>query len=600
MYTSCFSKKDSILLPGNRQYDKNYKNPYDSFFGWDGHDLVCLPLTYKKEVMGILVVGSRGGNSSLNQSDVQLLTGVSSELAVSMANARAFRQLKQSESKYRNILDNIKEGYFEVDLAGNMKFCNGALCDILGYGYDEILGMNNRDYSSSEESERVYEAFHGIYSSGEPGMIEGFEIIRKDGERRLLDLSISRIEGDKGESIGFRGIARDVTSRKIAEQEKKELEKRFRQAQKLESIGTLAGGIAHDFNNLLMGILGRTSLMLSDGDTPLYCKEQLRGIEEYVKSASDLTKQLLGFARSGKYVVQPVNINGLIKKCANMFGRTKKDVLIHESYAPDLRAVEIDKGQFEQLFMNLFVNAGQAMPGGGDLYLETGNVHVDEKSAAADGIEPGQYVAVSVADNGMGMDERTRERIFDPFFTTKTMGHGTGLGLASVYGIIKNHNGNIKVESEKGKGSKFVIQLPASVEKIVSNKKENDSYARGNETILLVDDEDMIIDIGEKLFLSLGYSVMTAKNGKQAVELYKDKKDEISLVVLDMVMPEMSGSDTFDRLKEIDPRVKVLLSSGYSLDGEAEEILKRGCKGFIQKPFSMKDLSNKVREILGS
>jgi two-component system cell cycle sensor histidine kinase/response regulator CckA len=386
---------------------------------------------------------------------------------------------------------------------------------------------------------------------------------------------------------------RDITPQK-------KLEAQLQQMQRMEALGTLGGGVAHDFNNLLMGIQGRTSLMLMDKDSSHPDFEHLKGIEDYVKSAANLTKQLLGFARGGKYEVKPTDINELVKKSSNMFGRTKKEIKIHGKYQKDVWTIESDQGQIEQVLMNLYVNAWQAMPGGGELYLQTENVSLDEDYIKLFGIEPGRYVKISVTDTGVGMDEATRQRIFEPFFTTKEMGRGTGLGLASVYGIIKNHGGFINVYSEKGEGAAFNIYLPASESEVRGRRPEvSEDVRHGDETVLLVDDEDMIIDVGEQLLQKLGYEVLIARSGKEAIEIYEKDKDKIDIVILDMIMPDMSGGDTFDSLKETNPEIKVLLSTGYSIDGQATEILNRGCNGFIQKPFNMKQLSGKLREILG-
>ncbi len=383
-----------------------------------------------------------------------------------------------------------------------------------------------------------------------------------------------------------------------AQQEALQSMKLFRQAQKMEAIGTLAGGIAHDFNNLLMAIQGRTSIMLMDKDSAHPDFEHLMGIEDYVSSATDLTKQLLGFARGGKYEVNPTDLNKLIKKHNRMFGRTKKEISIREKYQENLWSVEVDRGQIEQVLLNLYVNAWQAMPGGGDLYLKTENVTLDENYVKPFSIEPGRYVKISVTDTGIGMDKATQERIFDPFFTTKEMGRGTGLGLASVYGIIKNHGGFINVYSEKGHGTTFNIYLPASEKEVIEEEKPGGDTLMGSETVLLVDDEDMIIEIAEALLERLGYKVLIATSGKEAIEIYDKKKERIDIVVLDMIMPDMSGSEAYDSLKETDPEVKVLLSSGYSINGQAQDILDRGCNSFIQKPFRMKELSQKLRKIL--
>ena len=320
-------------------------------------------------------------------------------------------------------------------------------------------------------------------------------------------------------------------------------------------------------------------------------------------SGANLTKQLLGFARGGKYEVKRADLNALIEKTSRTIGRTKKEIRIHRHFEENLWPTDIDQGQIEQVLLNLFVNASQAMPGGGDLYLETKNIPLDENYFKSFNGKSGRYVKISVTDTGVGMDEKTRERIFEPFFTTKEMGRGTGLGLASAYGIIKNHNGFINVYSEKGQGSTFNIYLPAAARQDEKDKySEPDSeadMALCTETILLVDDEAMIQDVASAMLKTLGYTVITAQDGPTAVDLYKQQQASIDLVILDMVMPDMSGGEVFDEIKKINPHAKVLLSSGYSLNGQASRIIDRGCDGFIQKPFTISDISKQLRKILG-
>jgi CheY-like chemotaxis protein len=306
----------------------------------------------------------------------------------------------------------------------------------------------------------------------------------------------------------------------------------------------------------------------------------------------------LGFARGGRYEVKPADINDIIEKTSSMFGRTKKEITIHRKFAKDLRSVEVDRGQMEQVFMNLYVNAWQAMPGGGEIYLETEDVILTDEKAFPYAFKAGRYVKIVVTDTGMGMEEKTRERIFDPFFTTKEMGRGTGLGLATVYGIIKGHRGMINVDSESGHGTAFTIYLPASDKGVVKEKSATGTIARGTETIRLVDDEKTVLEVSREMLESVGYRIYVAGSGQEAIAVYTEKRNEIALVILDMIMPGISGEATFDRLREINPEVKVLLSSGYSIDSQAQQILDRGCNGFSQKPFTLSDISHKIREIL--
>jgi CheY-like chemotaxis protein len=281
-----------------------------------------------------------------------------------------------------------------------------------------------------------------------------------------------------------------------------------------------------------------------------------------------------------------------------MFGRTKKEITIHRKYEKSLWPVEVDRGQIDQVLLNVYVNAWQAMPRGGDLYIQTHNVVLDDHTASHYGINPGNFVMISVSDTGIGMDESTLKRVFDPFFSTKTKERGTGLGLASAYGIVQNHDGAIAASSSEGQGATFTIYLPSSDKPVELDPGLNHATIGGTETILLVDDEKMILGVGRGMLERIGYTVLTADSGHEALAIYTDNKDTIDLVVLDMVMPDMNGDETFDRLKTVNSDIKVLLSSGYSIEGQAAKILKRGCSGFIQKPFNMKAFSKKVREIL--
>jgi signal transduction histidine kinase/ActR/RegA family two-component response regulator len=377
-----------------------------------------------------------------------------------------------------------------------------------------------------------------------------------------------------------------------------QLQKKLAESDKFRALGLMASGVAHDFNNLLMGIQGNASLMLLDIDSSHPHHDRLTNIEQSVQAGAELTKQLLGFTKGGKHELKPTDLNGVVEKTSRMFAPTRKEIKICKKYQKDIWSVKVDRAQIEQVLLNLYVNAWQAMPAGGDLYLQTGNVILDNELVRAIDLKPGKYVKISVIDSGVGMDVTTRKRIFDPFFSTKKLGRGTGLGLASAYGIIKNHGGYINVLSEKGEGTTFTIYLPATEEKVMVQKKPTEQLIKGEETILLVDDEAMILEVGKQMLEKMGYKVITADSGKTALDIYQKKRDDISLVILDIIMPEMGGGETYDKMKKVNPDIRVLLSSGYSIDGEATEILKRGCNGFIQKPFSVSGLSVKLREIL--
>jgi PAS domain S-box-containing protein len=500
-------------------------------------------------------------------------------------------KLALSERRYQCLVDNSPDIIYTLDPDGSFTYVNPAWEKILGHNPHEVIGKRLIDFARNEDATDLLSLFKRVKDRRETITDASCTLVCKDGSDRLFIMSGAPNLDPGDKVIGIVGVFKDITTQR-------KLESQLMHAQKMEAIGTLAGGIAHDFNNLLMGVQGRVSLMSlhMDSDHPYF--EHLRRLEDMVESGANLTKQLLGFARGGKYEVKSVDVNELIRKSTQMFGRTKKQIRIHTGDQHDIWTVEVDQGQIEQVLLNLYVNAWQAMDGGGDLYIKTENVVLHDEGVRPFDLEPGKYVKISVTDTGVGMDEDTQKRIFEPFFTTKEMGRGTGLGLASAYGIIKNHGGIINVNSEKGKGTTFSIYLPASEKKLAKAEESSDNISRGTETILLVDDEDMIIDVADEILQEMGYNVLCARGGKEALEIYEQKRKDIDMVILDMIMPDMGGGETYDKMKEINPNVRVLLSSGYSIDGEASQILERGCDGFIQKPFAMEQLSRSIRNVL--
>jgi PAS domain S-box-containing protein len=511
---------------------------------------------------------------------------------------RAAKALRQSEARFRNLVETTSDWVWEVDKNGVLTYVSPKVRDILGYEPDELLGKTPFDTMPPEEANRAA-AIVGTYTATQkPFHLLENTRAHKDGHRVVLETSGVPIFDADGTFDGYHGIDRDITERKLAEEEKQRLEAQIQYAERMEAIGTLAGGIAHDFNNLLMAIKGNVALILMDTDPKQSHHDKLKNINSQVESGARLTKQLLGYASKGMYEVKLIDLNHLIKHTTETFGRTRREITIRQELTEGLLAMEADEGQIEQVLLNLYVNAADAMPTGGELILKTMNVtHRDMKTRLCEP-SPGNYVLLQVTDTGTGMDEETRGRVFEPFFTTKEMGRGTGLGLASVYGIVKGHGGHIDLESEEGYGATFRIYLPASEKKLRKAVEITDEIIMGSGTILVVDDEPMVLNINVQLLEKHGYSVLEASGGREAVEVYQANKDVVDLVILDMIMPDMGGGEAYDKMKEINPNVKVLLSSGYSIDGQATEILKRGCDGFIQKPFAMKDLYAKIGEIL--
>jgi PAS domain S-box-containing protein len=516
---------------------------------------------------------------------------------------QAEEALRQSEEKYRSILESIQDGYFENDLAGNYIFVNDVTCKRLGYTKDELIGKNYRQFAREEDVRKLYRLYSELHRTGQP--IEPFEAeyIRKDGAIAVAELSVSLMKDPSGKPVGFRGTSRDITERKKAEEEKVFLQEQLRQSQKMEAIGQLAGGVAHDFNNLLTVIKGYSQLSLLDlkEDSPLW--GNIQEIEKATQRATDLTRQLLAFSRRQILDLKVLDLNVLLKDLEKMLRRIiGEDIELVTLLSQDLGKVRVDPSQIEQVIFNLAVNARDAMPSGGRLAIETANVELDEEYARAHvSVAPGRYVRLSVSDTGVGMTQEVKERVFEPFFTTKEKGKGTGLGLSMVYGIVKQSGGNIWVYSEPGRGTTFRIYFPRTQEEAdtLHEREETDFFPRGSETILLVEDDALVRDLAGRLLEQQGYTVLKAADGQEALLVAKAHVGEtIHLLLADIVMPQMGGKELADWLKISRPNVKVLYTSGYADNAIVHHGVLDPGTNFLQKPFSLKTLTHKVREVL--
>jgi signal transduction histidine kinase len=378
-----------------------------------------------------------------------------------------------------------------------------------------------------------------------------------------------------------------------------EKDDQLRHAQKMEALGSLAGGIAHDFNNLLMGIQGHNALLISHCDPAKPEFSHLLSIENLVESGGRLTRQLLGYARQGQYDVRHLHFHELIHAIVETFSRTHKEISVITQLCPEPLIITADQGQIEQVLFNLLINAGDAMPGGGTLTITSRRLPSQAIEAKLLAGVHGDYIHLAVSDTGTGIPDHILPHIFEPFFTTKDLSRGTGLGLASTFGIVAAYGGHIEVDSQLGHGTTFHVYLPASTEiPTISGRSSAYSKRHPEGAILLVDDDEAIRETGKELLQARGFHVITAQDGHEAVEIYRRQGAGIDLVVLDMIMPRMGGSETFDRLRQINPDIKVLLSTGYSIEGQAADIVNRGCAGFIQKPFNMAELTKKIMEII--
>ncbi|MBW1989041.1 MAG: PAS domain S-box protein [Deltaproteobacteria bacterium] len=507
---------------------------------------------------------------------------------------RAQKDLEERERLRNSILQSVSDGIFTLDENFHYLLFNRAMEDITGL-------ERGRAVNSGKTPWELFPALAGQGArnlflramSGEKVQNEASYPHRGRDTRRTLETYLP-LWSAGGRITGIVGVVRDVTRELELEKERRKLENMLSTAQRLEAIGTLAGGTAHNFNNLLMGISGNTTLARLSLDENHPAQEKLEKVEKLVASGSALTAQLLGYASQGSYGKAPCSLNELVTETASTFLESVANVRLEMDLEPDLSPVLADAGQMEQVLLNLYVNAVEAMPDGGTLTIRTENTDHTPMAGRHYDAKPGAYVRLSVTDTGVGMDSEALERIFEPFFTTKGMSHGTGLGLASAYGIVKGHGGYIHADSTVGKGSCFEIFLPVAAPQAEAPPRP---ALRGPRKILVVDDDRTILDATGSMLRKMGFSFLAAENAAEALEILAAHPDA-DLILLDLILPDMAAADAFAAIKRHNPSVRVVLTSGWSLDHRSRQLLDSGCDGFLQKPFTMAALEEKIRQAL--
>ena len=524
--------------------------------------------------------------------------------------SEANQSLQASESRYRMLADNVTDVIFTCDMDGVCTYISPSISQHSGIEVAAYTGHKISEHLTQESVQQLDNFLDRLKkgSAGTSGpvaenIVIGSGLRCSDDTVKPMESMVSVLYGDDGAPTGILCVSRDISERKKAEQEKLKLEEAYRQSQKMEAIGTLAGGVAHDFNNLLAVILGHGELlkMRLDGDEDT--GNSLDVIEKAALRAKELTGQLLGFARKGRYQQVAVNLNTIVSDLSAMMGRTlDKKIEVTADLCDRSPMVTGDPGQLNQLFLNLAVNARDAMPEGGKLHFETRIVTLDAGfcSRLMGDITPGEYCEVVIKDTGIGMSREKIGRIFEPFYTDKGKGSGTGMGLAMVYGVARNHGGAVTVESVPGQGSTFHVYISYSAvpEKTDETIESTETPARGSGRILVVDDEEMVRHMTRDMLDALGYEVVLAGDGEEAVEIYREKGVGIDLAIVDMVMPKLGGIECLHALREIDPGIKVILATGYSQDSMAEKISNESIQGFLQKPFNLNQLSEMVTRAL--
>ena len=493
------------------------------------------------------------------------------------------------EQFLRFAAERFSEALYWIDEDANILHVNNHACWLTGYSRQELTAM------------KVYELNVDLDAGAWPAIWEllrtagqrTFEVRHRHRDGSVVPCQVSAAMFPFGGHDYSCAFLRDLS-------ERKQLEDRLRQAEKMEAIGRLAGGVAHDFNNQLAGIMGYAELLRREVTHNVKAEELAEQLAAAVKVAADLTAQLLAVSRRGKFLAQVIDLHSLVGDVINMFVRTiDRQVFVH----PDLNATqpwtEGDPSQLQSAVLNLLLNARDAMPRGGKITVSSSNRELSGNEAASVGLTPGRYITLSVKDTGVGIEGETLERIFEPFFTTKESGSGTGLGLAAVYGTAKNHQGAIGVTSNLGEGSTFTLYLPESARKGARRERADEiPCARLRGRVVVIDDDQVVRDTEAKMLTALGCQVTSFADAESALTFFENFHGEVDLVVLDLIMPGMSGKEAFRWLQEVDPHVKVVMASGYSLDDQAQRLLEAGARGFLQKPFTMTTLANTLGPLL--
>ncbi len=535
-----------------------------------------------------------------------------------LENGKISSMLKATQKKYKDIIHNSPDLFFMLDENFYLTFVNRTFELTLGYPSETVLNKPFTDLVYEADHEKLIFFFNDRRSKDSRRFGLGTEIRMKrkpeyagdNEDKNLVDLEIKKsnfsfyngnVKDHKNPELCI--VGRDISYRK-------QFEKQLIYSQKMEAVGVLAGGIAHNFNNLLMNIQGQATIMKMELGTDHPCYEKLSAVERHINRGSNIARQLLNFARGGEYNIKPINMNYAIKDTLELFAISKKNINIRLDLAKDLWPVAVDVYQMEQVFLNLFMNAHHAMPKGGDIFIKSENIIMDTEEADNLNCIRGKYIKIIVKDTGCGMDKNIQKKIFDPFFTTKKQNQGTGLGLASAYGIIKKHHGRIFVSSEPGQGAIFTIYLYASNNKtkpLINTylHKKGDSILQecshihpDQSTIIVIDDDVEVLEQSSSMLQVMGFNVITAENGRDGIKKYLKDHDNISLVVLDMVMPGLNGAETFEYIKKINPDSRVLIITGYKKTNEIDLLLKDKTSAFLKKPYGIEQLSEKITMLL--
>lgn len=608
IFVVTFKSQKPALISNIEETQSDFsKKSQDLIASMDVESLICVPIVYENESLGILSVDNVKSKRVLTQSDINLLMGIASQTAIGMMNAISFKQIQQSEARYRRTLESIDEGYYEVDLSGRFTFINSSMCRILGYTKTELIGLTYRDYTTPDTADRIYKAFNRVFQTGRSIKGMDFDFIKKDQTKIICEMSAYLRYDEEKTPVGYRGVVRDVTDRVALDREKKKLQHRLQQAEKMEAIGTLAGGVAHDLNNILSGLVSYPDLLLMDLPEENPMKRPLLTIKKSGEKASAIVQDLLTLARRGVSVAEVINLNQVILEYLSSpeFNKLKfhhPDLTVNTDLDPELLNMLGSPVHLSKTIMNLISNSAEAMPDGGTVQIATQNRYVDQPIMGVEMIDEGDYAVITVSDTGIGIPSDDIERVFEPFYTKKVMGRsGTGLGMAVVWGTIKDHNGFVDIDSQEGQGTTFTIYLPVTRKQVEKQDPEIpfENYMGRGESILVVDDVREQREITSNMLSKIGYQATSVSSGEAAIEYVK--RQMVDLIVLDMIMaPGINGLETYDQILKFRPHQKAIIASGFSRTEQVRKALKLGVGAYLKKPYTLEKLALVVRRELDS
>jgi two-component system cell cycle sensor histidine kinase/response regulator CckA len=559
---------------------------------WRLKAIAGFPLKRAEQVLGVFTIAFLDSHT-FSEAELRVLGLLADQAAVAIENARLFMAMRRERDYSRALITMANALVLILDVEGRVRLINNYVEEMTGYAASELEGREvfGRLFPA-EEQPGARRSFQELFVRGRHSQHEN-QLLTKTGALRVISWSGTLIRDSRGEPESVFVVGQDIT-------EQKQFEMHLRQTQKMEAIGQLAGGIAHDFNNLLTPIRGSVDLLLDMEPRDDQSLEYLQSIKLASERAAGLTRQLRLFTRQDEGQRLPLELNKIVRETSDLLGRSlTRSVSVRLDLEKELWAVAADSSQISQVLINLSLNAQDAMEQGGTLVITTRNISLGPPEARlSPGVRPGRYTCLTVEDSGCGMSPETEARIFEPFFTTKKPGKGTGLGLSVVYGIVRAHGGFIEVHSEPGRGSRFDVYLPTTELAVAEKEREEEALPGGTETILLVDDEEMIRRLGRRVLEKCGYTVLIAANGPQAIEAYRKQGEAIDLVLLDVIMPRMNGQECLRRLQQLDPEVKVLIATGYTADSSVQRLKAEGVLGVVEKPFSIRTLAAAVRAAL--